>query len=82
MFLSLVESYIPNGSAKTIMKRAEVVTNGIVGSIERLIFKTPLPINTPTVYGLLDGPKLENVAGRRGKLSKFLIKLGEVLGND
>jgi hypothetical protein len=84
MFLSLVESYLPAGNIKTVVKGAkviiaipigitEVVTNGIIGTLEKLVMHEPLPINVTDVYGFSDGPKIEDVKGIRDKVTDFLL---------
>lgn len=84
LFLSIVESYLPAGNIKTVVKGvkviigfpvgiAELMVNGIVGTFETLIIKEPLPINVTDVYGFTDGPRIEKIKGIGNKIHDFLL---------
>jgi len=72
LFLSLVENFVPQGPVKTTSNGVkvviilpigipEIVTNAIFGNIEKLVLKQALPINVTTVYGLTNGPEINNM---------------------
>jgi hypothetical protein len=93
LFFSTIESFIPNGPVKTVVKGAKVVTafpiaiteavtNGIFGSIEARLIKDTLPINITSCYGLLEGPKLSELKGIRGKVADYLIKIAGIIRNN
>lgn len=84
LFLSIVESYLPAGNIKTVVKGikiiigfpvgiAELTINSIVGTFETWIIKEPLPINVTDVYGFTDGPRIEEIKGIGNKVNDFLL---------
>jgi hypothetical protein len=61
LFISLIENHLPAGNLKTTVKNinviiafpisiAELVTNSIVSTFEKLIINEPLPTNDTEVY--------------------------------
>jgi hypothetical protein len=82
MFLSLLESYVPVGPVKEIVKGSKLVVgipivfveytaNIITGVFEKALFNQTFPTNITSTFGILDGPELSKLNGFKG-LKKVL----------
>jgi hypothetical protein len=86
LFFALLESHVPTGRAKDVIRTIKVVSavpilcteytaNAIFGAVENVVFKTQFPTNITSHYGFLEGPEIEKIPEIKNAIGKFLIKM-------